>query len=81
MFSFTPFDLNKTRFELHLEASCVYFGSAAQLQEHAYACQHRAKRCEGSPNTRELEPLACLPTPHLIHSRPVCNIVQTVYKR
>jgi len=79
VFSFTPLDLNKTCVEFHLEASCLYFGSAARLQERAYACQHCAKRCECSPNIRKLEPLARLPTPHFIHSRPVCNIVQTVY--
>jgi len=34
MTSFTPLDLNKTCVELHLEASYLYYGSAAQLQEH-----------------------------------------------
>ena len=33
-FTVTPLDLNKTCVELHLEASYLYYGSAAQLQEH-----------------------------------------------
>ena len=58
MSSFTPLDLDKTCVELRLEASYLYFRSAAQLQGHVYACQHLACIEQSSnPNTLQLEPL------------------------